>query len=233
MAEARTKVLTTNSEAGATAADRQAFLKLTEQAAKGDTKAVAQVRALCNAHPELWNAIRVDVAGTVRDAHLKLLTGEDELARDAVNRNLEKMKRDILGANPSPLERLLAERICACWVQVQHAEWLFATKVKAGVSLQFGDYLQRLVDRANHRYMAAIRALAQIRRLTAPVVQVNVAEKQINVATTQMNALPVTSAEAIAESSMPALATGDDPSCTDHGGSDTYQGAAIRRIVRR
>ncbi len=41
---------------------------------------------------------------------------------------------------------------------------------------------QERIDRSRRRYLAAIRALAHLRRLQVPAVQVNVAEKQINVA---------------------------------------------------
>ncbi|MGD9893490.1 MAG: hypothetical protein AB7R89_17845 [Dehalococcoidia bacterium] len=38
------------------------------------------------------------------------------------------------------------------------------------------------MERAQRRYLAAIRTLAQVRRLLVPNVQVNIAENQINVA---------------------------------------------------
>lgn len=40
-------------------------------------------------------------------------------------------------------------------------------------------------DKAHKRYVASIKALAQVRKLQLPNVQVNIAEKQVNVG--QMN----------------------------------------------
>lgn len=182
---ANTKALTTTKDS-LWATDPEAFIKLVRKAEKGDAKALAEVRAICKADPEVWDAISTDIARAIRDTLLRRLTGENELMHDSVNRQLAKMKRDLMGTNPSPLERLLAERICACWLQVQHAEWLYTAKLKEGMSFAHGDYLQRQVDRANQRYTAAIRALAQVRRLLVPVIQVNVAEKQVNLATPQV-----------------------------------------------
>lgn len=162
--------------------DPQAFNKIVQRAAKGDAKALAEVRAVTKAHPEVWNALGTDIAGVVRDAMIKLLTGEDAVMRDFVNHQLGKMKKGLIGEQPSPLERLLAERICACWLQVQYAEWIYAAKTKASVTLAHGDYLQRQVDRAQARYLAAIRTLAQVRKLGLPNVQVNIGEKQVNIA---------------------------------------------------
>jgi hypothetical protein len=164
------------------ATDPEAFIKLVRQAEKGDAKALAEVRAICKAHPPVWDAISTDIAGAIRDSLLHSLTGENELMRDTVNRQLAKMKRELMGASTSPLERLLAERICACWVQVQYAEWKYTTNAKGGGTFAHGDYLQRQVDRANQRYTAAIRTLAQVRKLGLPNVQVNIGEKQVNIA---------------------------------------------------
>ncbi len=186
---ANTKSLTTTKENSLLVTDPQAFIKLVRKAEKGDAKALAEVRAICKADPEVWDAISTDIARAIRDSLLRSLTGDNDLMHDSVNRQLAKMKRDLMGANPSPLERLLAERICACWLQVQYAEWIYTSKVKSGMSFAHGDYLQRQVDRANQRYTAAIRALAQVRRLLVPVIQVNVAEKQVNLATSHANVL--------------------------------------------
>ena len=37
------------------------------------------------------------------------------------------------------------------------------------------------MDRAGARYLAALKPLAQVRKLAVPVLQVNIAEKQVNV----------------------------------------------------
>lgn len=39
---------------------------------------------------------------------------------------------------------------------------------------------RRMLDRAHNRYLSAITALAKIRKLSLPTVQVNIADKQIN-----------------------------------------------------
>ena len=44
-----------------------------------------------------------------------------------------------------------------------------------------GDYWQKQQERAHRRYLSAIRTLAQVRRLLVPAMQVNIAERQLNV----------------------------------------------------
>jgi hypothetical protein len=43
------------------------------------------------------------------------------------------------------------------------------------------EYKQKSLDHAHRRYISAVKALAQIRKM-GPAVQINVARKQVNVA---------------------------------------------------
>lgn len=169
--------------------DPDAFVKLVRRAEKGDAKAVAEVRAACKREPKLWDIIGVDIARVTRDSFICLLASDNLIAQDLLHRELDTMEKDLLGVYASPLERLLVERICLCYLQVQHAEITYAHKAKGSISLTHGDYFQRQIDRANQRYLAAVRTLAQVRRLLTPVVQVNVAEKQVNLAGPGTNVL--------------------------------------------
>ena len=59
--------------------------------------------------------------------------------------------------------------------------WYDYAYLSAGsVSLQKGDYYQRRQERAHKRYLSAVKALAQVRRLELPAVQVNIGQNQIN-----------------------------------------------------
>ena len=73
-------------------------------------------------------------------------------------------------------------RIVACWLQVAYADHLAAGFEQEGGRIVQGEYWQRMQDRAHRRYLAAIRSLAQVRRLLTPAMQVNIAEQQVNIA---------------------------------------------------
>jgi hypothetical protein len=88
------------------------------------------------------------------------------------------MREEIAGENPSALERLLAERIALCWLQLQYYEAIYAQNLSTFTIAQ-GEHHQRRIDKAHRRYLSAMRTLAQIRKL-GPAVQINIAEKQIN-----------------------------------------------------
>ncbi len=42
------------------------------------------------------------------------------------------------------------------------------------------EYCQRRINHAHRRYLSTLRTLAQVRKLAVPMVQVNVARKQVN-----------------------------------------------------
>jgi hypothetical protein len=53
---------------------------------------------------------------------------------------------------------------------------------KDSMPQELGTYYQKGLDRAQKRYLSAIKALALVRKLALPVLQVNIACKQVNVA---------------------------------------------------
>lgn len=67
-----------------------------------------------------------------------------------------------------------------CWLRAPHADIAYSVLLKVDShTLRQGDYYQGRQDRAHARFLKATRALATVRRLLVPAVQVNVAEKQI------------------------------------------------------
>jgi len=89
------------------------------------------------------------------------------------------MREEVAGDNPSPLERLRAERVTATWLQVQLFEGIYASSMFKSMTLVQADHHQRRIDKAHKRHLCAVRALAQVRKM-GPAVQINIAEEQIN-----------------------------------------------------
>jgi hypothetical protein len=96
-----------------------------------------------------------------------------------MERQLADMREEIAGENPSPLERLLAERIVLTWLQIQLFESQYANSMFTSITIAQGTYHQKRLDQTYRRHLSAVRTLAQIRKL-GPAVQINIAEKQIN-----------------------------------------------------
>jgi hypothetical protein len=122
-----------------------------------------------------------NLASLAQRSFIDALGGKDVGFKAAVEKKLELLRKDLLGENPTPVERLLVARVVACWLQVQDAEIRYAQFAK-DLTIRQGDYHQRRMDAAHRRYLSAIKALAQVRKLALPVVQVNIAKKQTNIA---------------------------------------------------
>ena len=66
---------------------------------------------------------------------------------------------------------MLADRVAICWLDVQLADRESRTKIAIEMlEVAENDYYQRCADRAQRRLFAAIRALAQVRRLALPAL---------------------------------------------------------------
>jgi hypothetical protein len=150
---------------------------LLKQTEKGDEKAVPAIRKILDETPDLaWRSRNI---GKMAERLLiNELSGKDLLAKEMMKHQLESMRSEIAGEDPSPLELLLAERIVATWLQVQLFESLNASSLSKHTLAQ-GNYYQKRLDRAHRNHLSAIRTLGQIRKM-GPVVQINIAEKQIN-----------------------------------------------------
>jgi len=142
-------------------------LKLRKKAIGGDKKALAKLREhdLLPTEPAF--------AGYVLKRYADMLSGtRNEYVRAVTLNGYETMRMQLEGPNPTAIERLLVERIVVCHAAVYTAERAEAI---------FSDGVQKQIDRLHHRYLSAFKALAQFRRIDLPAIQVNIAEKQINI----------------------------------------------------
>jgi hypothetical protein len=74
----------------------------------------------------------------------------------------------VAGENPTPLEALLGERIASLWALTELQEALLSAYYGGATKNLPPSYLlqmTRLQESANRRYLAAIKTLAQVRKL--------------------------------------------------------------------
>lgn len=98
----------------------------------------------------------------------------------ALARRVAQMRRDLDGPAPSPTECLLVDCVVTCWVHLNYLGELWARAMKDG-SVATQKHIDHLLDRAQSRFLSAQKTLAQVRRLIVPVVQLNMANQQVNV----------------------------------------------------
>ena len=147
-----------------------------QKAEQGDTTVLPALCAFMERIPGLW-AERGDLAKATQKALIKQMAGQNLLVQETFARKCATLTQELAGPTPSPLERLLVERIVLCWLHLHYAEYSLTQITEA--TIQEAEFYQVRISKAQARYLAAIRTLAQVRRLGVPAVQVNIGQQQV------------------------------------------------------
>lgn len=153
--------------------------ELVTKASRGDRSVLPAMRRVLDDKPELWQFLG-DLGHRSKMAWIDLASGENELRRETLTRQVEALQRELEGPSPSALERLLAERVVGGWLEFHCLDP--ALNKKEDLTVAQAEFYDRRRDRAHHRLLAAMRTLATVRRLVIPALQVKIGHKQINVA---------------------------------------------------
>jgi len=97
------------------------------------------------------------------------------------------MRAEIAGENPTPLERLLTERIVSQWLLVETLDALVSVQLcpelppEKCAPMSYLRHVFRWQESASRRLFAAIKALATVRRLQSGIPSARCMNVQINV----------------------------------------------------
>jgi hypothetical protein len=82
--------------------------------------------------------------------------------------HVEELVAELAGEKPSPIERLLAERIALCWLTLHTYE----LEYECGDSMSSASHAmhQRRITAAQRRYTSALKALADVRRIPVAIL---------------------------------------------------------------
>ena len=160
---------------------------LSKKAEGGDREARTELRrAVARCSPAVI-AESSDVARRAERMLVKTISAGELLMQEALETRLDHMRNEIAGERPTPLERLLAERVVAGWLLVEVLEALIAAQFsrdaakRSRVSPTYIIQMSKILESATRRHLAAIQTLARVRKLqsSTPGIQYNT---QINVA---------------------------------------------------
>jgi hypothetical protein len=144
------------------------MLALIQRGEKGDTSVLPQLRTLLHDTPELWQRYG-DLAKWAEQAWLRLACGPNLTLKESLELKLLALK-DELGPSTSPLESLLVQRVVISWLEINYADAYVAQLKEQNAASELMKVGQRLQDRAHGRHLAAIRALAQLRKFLKPAL---------------------------------------------------------------
>jgi hypothetical protein len=147
--------------------------EITAKGKQGDAEAVAKFRMLCRADPEVGRKTTTALLEVTQSKILDDLFDEkNRLARTVLEAHLLRMGDELAGVNPSAIERLLVDRVVLCWLQLYRADYdEAATSGQSPTMVRLRVYRQ---SQAHKRFLSAIKALAEVRKLPIVALQVNV-----------------------------------------------------------
>jgi hypothetical protein len=113
-----------------------------------------------------------DMGRAAQRTLLTVFTKKNLVHREAMLARSQLLREELAGPTPTPLERLLAERVVACQLHLDYLELNYAHQVEKGNVTDMKTYLlyEGCINRAHHRTLAAIKTLALVRKLALPVL---------------------------------------------------------------
>ena len=137
---------------------------LVRRARQGDESVLPELRQLLDCCPELWKRCG-DLATQAQKAWLDLVGGVDLVCKESLRRQLDEMRLQRAGADPTPLESLAVRRVLACWVQVHFADALAAQAQERQAAPAQLRWLQKRQESAGRCLTEAVKQLTLARRV--------------------------------------------------------------------
>ena len=134
------------------------------RANSGKPDDLAELREYLDQNPRLWQVVG-DFGRVALNAWVDLVSGTHVHIREAVLRKAAALRADLLGdaPHPSPVEKLLIERIVISSIQLSFYETSMA---KPGeTSVRVAEFYDKRLTQAQRRHLQAVKALTDFRRL--------------------------------------------------------------------
>jgi len=164
-----------------------AALARDKERAKKDTTAslVRTIDATLAIDPSAWRQIFDMSLTTVSQIIDFAIAKKDSESRPILLANWRGMIAELTTPDATPLERLLIENVATTWLTWQITVYRYEGTVNGaqGCTLTKAKYWEDRVNAAQRRYLRAVETLARVRKIEHGIaLQINIADKQINVA---------------------------------------------------
>lgn len=140
---------------------RERLERLNARANAGEPRALAELEAFLRDQPEVLAAAG-DLARHAEKAWIDLVVGADSFTRVAVASQVERLKAELAGPDPTPLEKLLVDHVVVAHLAERQAELGAA---QPGGSIQQAAFRLKKAESAQRRFLTAAKSLATLRAL--------------------------------------------------------------------
>ncbi len=134
-----------------------------QRASAGDRSVLPLLKKVLDENPRIW-ADCYKATALVEQGWLDRIAASNLLLGQSIRRQVEALKKDLGAESCSALQKILIDRIAACWLGVQFAELTLATD-DTGAS-RLAQAKRQCLESANKRLLAASKTLAVVRRLS-------------------------------------------------------------------
>jgi hypothetical protein len=149
-----------NGHDGPTLPPRTEFDALVALAEEGDSDALRRLRLLLRTHPSIWEGV-TDFPKQAEDSLINLIANDCPFLSESLRCRLARLRMDLTDIGDGPIERLLVERVVLSWLDLNFTQ---ITVIESRERRTDNRTWGQRVDRAQRRYLAAIKALARVRQ---------------------------------------------------------------------
>jgi len=143
---------------------QELFEFLARRANRGDPQAAHRLQRVIQENPHVWRSIG-DLSKHAERCLIGLIADGNDVLRESVRLRAEELRISLLAeAIDATLERMLVDHIVICWLDVEYTR--MAT-IQPQQFKQDSRFWARKHDRANKRYLAALKELGTLREAAA------------------------------------------------------------------
>lgn len=137
---------------------------LVAAAQEGHADVLPHIQKLLDNHPQLWQHFG-DLSKQIQSKWVGLLAGNDAAVHESLLRTTNQLRDQLLEEGDSALERLLIDRIVVSRLMTNFFDSAVALAVNAPEARM--RYLNQQSSKAQKRHLAAVKSLAETRKLMA------------------------------------------------------------------
>lgn len=141
---------------------------------------VQALQTLIAGHPEVWQQLG-DLAFHAQEGILRLASNQ-LLVQAAIRKSAEELRHSLTLSSDTPVERLMVAHCVTSFLLHSAVERRYAEAHKFGMSPEDSLYWEKRLNAAQHRFLRAVETLTRLRRMSAPLMQVNIGKRQTNIA---------------------------------------------------
>ncbi len=135
---------------------------LVRRAQEGDAATLPRIKEIMDEHPEVWRHVG-DLSTLAEQAWTAVVSADNPLTVESLQRNIKEIKVDLLGDQPTRLMRMIVDEIVIVWMECKYLETVSAEPKNA--TLKQNNFLLKRLESAQKRFDYAIQRLETVRRL--------------------------------------------------------------------